>query len=168
MNATRSLDLEFDYRCPLNAHMKLSQIAQIIIGVILGLAIIGGAVAGAGYLYLNRFSQIPERPKFGNDDAKPETQPTQPKPYPAVVIYPDGLLLRKEKASDSEVIKVLEYEEPVTVLEASPDQKWQKIKADLEGESVEGWVSMGNTERVAGEVAAETEAETPSEPAFLE
>lgn len=149
--------------------MKPSQIAQIVIGVILGLAIIGGAVVGAGYLYLNRFSQIPERPKFAND-AEPETKPAKSKPYPAVVIYPDGLFLRKERASDSEVIKVLEYEEPVTVIEASPDQKWQKIKADLEGESVEGWVSMGNTERVSGDVASEAESppETQPEPAFSE
>lgn len=144
--------------------MKPSQIAQIIIGVILGLAIVGGAVAGAGYLYLNRFSQIPQKPKFPND-AKPAV-PAKPKPYPAVVIYPDGLFLRKERSSDADVIKVLEYEEPVTVIEASPDQKWQKIKADLEGEDVEGWVSMGNTERVQEDVAAETPPEAEPEPAF--
>ncbi|UJB68318.1 SH3 domain-containing protein [Acaryochloris sp. 'Moss Beach'] len=144
--------------------MKPSQIAQIIIGVILGLAIVGGAVGGAGYLYLNRFSQIPQKPKFPND-AKPAV-PAKPKPYPAVVIYPDGLFLRKERSSDADVIKVLEYEEPVTVIEASPDQKWQKIKADLEGEDVEGWVSMGNTERVQEDVAAETPPEAEPEPAF--
>lgn len=148
--------------------MKPSQILQIIIGVVLGLAIVGGAVAGAGYFYLNRFSQIPEKPKFAND-AKSDAQPTKPKPYPAVVIYPDGLFLRKAKATDAEVIKVLEYEEPVTVIETSPDQKWQKLKADLEGEAVEGWVSMGNTERVPGEAApeeGETLVEAPPEPAF--
>ena len=144
--------------------MKPSQIAQIVIGVILGLAIVGGAVVGAGYLYLNRFSQIPVKPKFPND-AKPTT-PAKPKPYPAVVIYPDGLFLRKERSSDADVIKVLEYEEPVTVLEASPDQKWQKIKADLEGEDVEGWVSMGNTERIQGDVASEAPPEAEPEPAF--
>ncbi|WP_299492368.1 SH3 domain-containing protein [Acaryochloris sp. IP29b_bin.137] len=146
--------------------MKPSQIAQIILGVILGLAIVGGTVVGAGYLYLSRFSQIPEKPKFAND-AQPETKPAKPKPYPAVVIYPDGLFLRKDKTSDADVIKVLEYEEPVTVIEVSPDQKWQKIEADLEGEAVEGWVSMGNTERVPGEAAPE-EDEAPLEPEFSE
>lgn len=143
--------------------MKPSQIAQTIIGVILGLAIVGGAVGGAGYLYLNRFSQIPERPKFAND-VKPETKPAKPKPYPAVVIYAEGLFLRKEKSSDSEVLKVLEYEEPVTVIEASPDQKWQKIEADLEGQPIEGWVSAGNTERVPNEAPSESEASPESDP----
>jgi len=157
--------------------MKPSQIIQIFIGVILGLTIIGGVVVGAGYVYLNRFSQIPEKPKF-TSDANPKSQSTQPKPYPAVVIYPDGLFLRKEQSTDAEVIKVLEAEETVTVLAVSSDQKWQKLKADLEGESVEGWVSMGNTERVASnppapaasesESEASPESEVPPEPAFSE
>lgn len=144
--------------------MKPSQIAQIFIGVILGLAVVGGAVGGLGYLYLNRFSQIPERPKFSND-AKAETRPAQPQPYPAVVIYADGLFLRKERATDSEVLKILEYEEPVTVLEVSPDQKWQKIQADLEGESIEGWASSGNTERVPAAASPESESSSESEAA---
>jgi|GEM_PF-3577084 len=144
--------------------MKPSQIAQIFIGVILGLVVVGGAVAGAGYLYLNRFSQIPERPKFPND-AKAETKPASPQPYPAVVIYSDGLFLRKERATDSEVLKVLEYEEAVTVLESSPDQKWQKLQADLEGESIEGWASSGNTERVPAEATPESESSPESEAA---
>lgn len=141
--------------------MKPSRIAQISIGVILGLAIVGGAVSGVGYLYLNRFSQNPGRPKFSND-AKPQTKPTKPQPYPAVVIYSDGLILRKERSTDSEVLKVLAYEEPVTVIEASPDQKWQKIKTEGEADTFEGWIAAGNTERVAADKPPETEA-SPAE-----
>ncbi len=147
--------------------MKPSQIVQIAIGVILGLAVVGGVVVGAGYLYLGRFSAVPAKPKFANDTQSTPT-PSKPKPYPAVVIYPDGLFLRKDKSSEAEVIKVLEYEEPVTVIDLSPDQKWQKLEADLEGESVEGWVSMGNTERVPDEDAAAEapESEPQAEPAL--
>ncbi|NJM66844.1 MAG: SH3 domain-containing protein [Acaryochloris sp. RU_4_1] len=148
--------------------MKPSQLAQLVIGVSLGLAIVGSVVGGAGYLYLNRFSQIPERPKFANDN-KPESKPTKPQPYPAVVTYADGLLLRKEQSPSSKVLKVLEYEEPVTVIEVSVDQKWQKIKTGAEGETnrIEGWVTAGNTQRVAAEPEP---SQTPSaeEPAPAE
>ncbi len=136
--------------------MKPSQLAQLLIGVILGLMIVGGAVGGAGYLYLNRFSQIPVRPKFANDD-KAKKSPAKPQPYQAVVIYADGLFLRKERSTESEVLKVLEYEEPVMVMELSPDQKWQKIKTDTETDAVEGWVSAGNTERISEAESADPE-----------
>lgn len=138
--------------------MKPSQLAQLLIGIILGLMIVGGAIGGAGYFYLNRFSQIPVRPKFVNDD-KAEKTPAKPQPYKAVVIYGEGLFLRKERSTDSEVLKVLEYEEPVMVMEVSPDQKWQKIKTDteVEAEQVEGWVSAGNTERIAEQESSDPE-----------
>jgi hypothetical protein len=148
--------------------MKPSQLAQLVIGVSLGLAIVGGAVGGAGYLYLNRFSQIPERPKFANDN-QPELKPAKPQPYSAVVTYADGLLLRKERSPSSEVLKVLEYEEPVTVIEVSVDQKWQKLKTGTEGETnrLEGWVTAGNTQRVASE-SESSETPPPEEAAPAE
>ncbi|NJK41335.1 MAG: SH3 domain-containing protein [Acaryochloridaceae cyanobacterium SU_2_1] len=130
--------------------MKPSQIIQLLVGIFLGLAVVGTLVGGASFLYLNRFSRIPEKPKFENDpQTSPSAQakPVKPDPYAAVVIYADGLILRKQPAATAETLKVLTYEEPVMVLEISADQKWQKLKTETE-QPLEGWVAAGNTERL--------------------
>jgi hypothetical protein len=141
------------------ASMKWSKVAQYFFGILLGLLAFVGLVGGLSYLYLSGLSQTPPKPKFASEPTP--VPPPKPKPYPAVVIYDSGLLLREKPEASAKSIRTLSYEELVTVLETSKDQKWQKlqVKAEDGSEDLEGWVAMGNTERT--DLAQESEAPAP-------
>lgn len=145
--------------------MTLSKIAQLLLGVTLGVLIVAGGAVGAVFLFMGQLTP-PTKPKFANSTPKVEkaSQPTQPspQPYAAMVIYYDGLIVRAEPTSDSTTLGVLDFEQRVEVLEASADKKWQKVRVDPgddfgddipaevageEADPLEGWVSAGNLKR---------------------
>ena len=136
--------------------MKWSKIVQYLLGILLGLLAFAGIVGGISYLYLSQLSRMPPKPTFASD-RKPTAPPPKPKPYPAIVIYDNGLLLREKPEATAQSIRTLYYEESVVVLETSADNKWQKVQAKSEdgAEDLEGWVAMGNTERTGDAVEPE-------------
>lgn len=54
--------------------MKFSRIVQLFLGIIIGLLLIAGGTAAAGYYFLSRLAEVPPRPVF------PEELPKQPEP----------------------------------------------------------------------------------------
>ena len=79
-----------------------------------------------------------------------ETPPPEPEPepgsYQAVVVQPIGLVLREGPGTTFSQIGGVDYNQAVTVLEASPDESWIRIRIDESGQ--EGWVKAGNTRQV--------------------
>lgn len=149
-------------------------LVKLVLGFIIAIAlIISGGVALA-LIFINRASSPPPKPIFANDigavkkaantTAKPKTptvaasKPTpvktiKPSPsplasgtYSARVTWSQGLSLRTEPNLESERVGGLDYNQQIVVLEQSQDQKWQRVR--LADGDLEGWIKVGNTERV--------------------
>ncbi len=131
---------------------KRVTIPQFLIGIIFGLLIVLVTVGGVGYLYFLRLSQKPDKPDFPAASKVEEEEPSDADigpsddSYVAIVVYPDGLILREDPDSNSEVVTTLNFEETVRILEVSPDEKWEKVFLETTGQ--DGWVARGNTKRV--------------------
>ncbi len=130
--------------------MNLSKLAQLIIGVFLGLAFVAGGITLAGYFYFSQFSATPERPKFPNDDKAAVTPKIAA--FDAQVSYQKGLFLRAAPSTDAKSLTVLDYRQPLKVLDISSDKKWQKVEVEIEKDdqpkTFTGWIAMGNVEKV--------------------
>ncbi|MEO0375748.1 MAG: SH3 domain-containing protein [Cyanobacteria bacterium P01_A01_bin.17] len=130
--------------------MNWSKLAQLILGVFLGLAFIAGGLTIAGYFYFSQFSKAPPKPTFPNDDKAAVTPKIAA--YEATVSYQNGLFLRPAPSTEAKAITVLDYRQPVRVVDISSDKKWQKVELELEKEdktqSLVGWIGVDNIERV--------------------
>ncbi|BAZ48102.1 hypothetical protein NIES4103_07070 [Nostoc sp. NIES-4103] len=83
--------------------------------------------------------------------ATPSDSPTDsaslpPGAYRGRVTWSQGLSLRAEPSQDAERVGGVGVNEKIIVLEESQDKGWQKIR--VENSKQEGWVKIGNTERV--------------------
>jgi hypothetical protein len=135
--------------------MNWSKIAQLIIGIFLGLALVAGGLTLAGFFYFSQFSGAPKKPTFPNDDKAAVTPKIAA--YPAEVSYQNGLTLRTAPTTEAKSLAVLDFRHPVKVLDISADQKWQKVETDIEKDDLTktlvGWVGIGNVEKVQPEEA---------------
>jgi len=147
--------------------MKWPSLVKFLLGSVLGIAILLGGGLAISYYFLTRLTQAPPKPTFANEQTNlpnpPEAQvrsqaaaaptaspaitdtPLEPGAYRAVVVYPEGLLLRDRPGYDAGRIGGVAYNQPVVVLEESADKVWQRLRVDT-GE--EGWVKAGNVQRV--------------------
>jgi Bacterial SH3 domain len=137
-------------------------LSKFLLGFTLAIAIL--FVAGVGFTnyVIMRLSDLPARPTFPNDApdkaapapkdaakpaakeaAAPAAAPTDG--YAAKVTQPIGLLVREEPSAEANQVDGVAFEEEVTVLEASSDGGWQKIRL---ANGNEGWVKGGNTEKL--------------------
>lgn len=153
---------------PCFVFMKWPSLVKFLLGSVLGIAILLGGGLAMSYYFLTRLTQAPPKPTFANDTQSnapkpPEAQvrspapaapaaspavtntPLEPGAYRAVVVYPEGLLLRDRPGYDAGRIGGVAYNQEVVVLEESADKVWQRLRVDT-GE--EGWVKAGNVERV--------------------
>ncbi|MGB7414937.1 MAG: SH3 domain-containing protein [Thermosynechococcaceae cyanobacterium] len=130
--------------------MNWSKIAQLIIGVFLGLAFMVGGLTIAGYLYFSQFSSNPAKPTFPNDDKAAVTPKIAS--YSAEVSYQNGLFLRSAPTNEAKSLAVLKFRHLLKVLDVSADQKWQKVETNIDNDdltkTVVGWVGIGNVEKV--------------------
>lgn len=158
--------------------MTLGNVVKFVLGVSLAIAIIiSGSVVGALY-FMYKVTARPPKPVFSNETVTAKAQPkatkaqaksvpstkstTQPSPsqdssqevlepgtYRARVTWTQGLSLRSEPNLSSERIGGLEYNQQIVVLQESADKNWQKVRLS-DGEQ-EGWIKVGNIERVQSE-----------------
>lgn len=139
--------------------MNWSKIAQLILGLILGLAFVAGGLTLAGYFYFSQFSQIPEKPTFPNDDKAAVTPKIAA--YDAEVSYQNGLFLRAAPTTEAKSLTVLNFRQPLRILDLSADEKWQKVEVKIEEDdqtkSYLGWIAIGNVEKVEPEPTDEQE-----------
>lgn len=151
--------------------MSLSGIAKFFIGFLLGIALLAGCSAAAVYYFWTQLSIVPSRPTFTEE--KPQPAPAAKKAtstgaktaanrsaavikappkelpagaYKARVSWSEGLILRDAATSDAARIGGVAFNQEVFVLQESPDQRWQKVRA-VDGE-LEGWIKSGNTEKL--------------------
>lgn len=86
-------------------------------------------------------------PSPSPDAASPSPSPTEvPGAYEARVTQPIGLVVRQEANRESTQVGSVEFNQPVTVLETSPDGEWLRVR--LPGSGLEGWIKAGNTETI--------------------
>ncbi|MGF1542191.1 MAG: SH3 domain-containing protein [Pleurocapsa sp.] len=153
---------------------RLLATIQFVLGFILGITLVAGVAASAGYLYFRKMSDTPEKPVFSQETTKSiptetlqqpvttsespiETNTTEPEPEPepelppnaymAKVTWPQGLSLRSEPDLNAGRVGGIEYNAEIVILEDSADGQWQKVR--LPWSEQEGWVKGGNTERIS-------------------
>lgn len=138
--------------------MRKVSFPQFVIGMILGLLIVIGAVGGVGYLYFLKLSKKPPKPDFPKIDTSQKDESAElatvsnvgveasDSTYVALVVYQDGLILRTEPDSSSEAITTLKFEETVRVVDRSRDEQWEQVFLETTGQR--GWVARGNLKRV--------------------
>ncbi|MEM9136528.1 MAG: SH3 domain-containing protein [Cyanobacteria bacterium P01_F01_bin.42] len=130
---------------------------QLAIGMILGFLIVIGVIVGVSYFYFLQLSKTPPKPEYPEiadsesnvtslASVSDDPASTQDSSYVALVVFEDGLIMRREPSRDSEVVLTLNFEETVRILGRSPDEKWEKVLLETTGDR--GWVSRGNTKRV--------------------
>ena len=154
---------------------RLINIAQFILGFILGIAIIGAVSAAAGYYYISKMAVSPPKPTYVEENeppvAEPEVEPeiredtptettaeviTEPEPepeqllppnaYKARVTWPQGLSLRAEPSINATRIGGIGFNAEIIILGESNDRRWQNVR--LPWSQQEGWVKGGNTKKV--------------------
>ncbi|WP_016948882.1 SH3 domain-containing protein [Anabaena sp. PCC 7108] len=151
----------------------LSGLLKLILGFVLAIAVLLGSGMTVALYFVNRTSVHPEKPKFANDNPKPdkpkvtpvkttstpkptpktEASPTPsespdslpPGAYRGIVTWPQGLRLRTEPKQDAGRDGSAGFNQKIIVLEESSDKVWQKIR--VEGSGQEGWVKAANTKR---------------------
>lgn len=144
-----------------------SSITKFLLGSVLGVAILIGSGIVVAYFLLAKLAQPPPKPYFANDkptttDSSPEAKtPTpatadststnsasslEPGAYEARVVYSGGLALRDSPSLDATRIGGVDYDQRIIILEESPDQQWQRVR--LESGDAEGWIKVGNIERL--------------------
>lgn len=147
---------------------------KFLIGFFIGVSILAGCGAAAGYYFFTKLAALPPRPVFAEEkpkpkpiakakttnpkkpnaaaspQASPETSTTseklEPGQYIARVTWEEGLSLRESAGQDANRIGGVEYNQRIVVLGESDDKKWQKIRL-ADGEQV-GWIKAGNIEKV--------------------
>lgn len=153
----------------------MTTVLKFISGVLLAIAILFIAGAGATRYLIGRLSVPPEKPVFENESPAtptpaatpvataatppaaepPAEEPESPSPtpsaenpetYAARVVQPIGLILREEPTSDSRQIAGLEYNTEIQVIEENEDGSWLRVQLPSSG--VEGWIKSGNTEEI--------------------
>jgi hypothetical protein len=147
----------------------LSRLAQFILGVLLGIALLTvGGLATARYL-IEQFTITPPRPVFAEEQPQPEAQPspapepetpqpvaaeptptpspspTPPKGYEARVTWPQGLIVRGAPSGDAASVGGVDFNVAVRVIATSQDGNWEQISWNGQ----EGWVKAGNLEKTA-------------------
>ncbi|WNZ45824.1 SH3 domain-containing protein [Leptolyngbya boryana CZ1] len=146
--------------------MRWSTVLKFFLGVLLAIAILAAGGLVAARVMIARLSVPPSKPMFPNDTpttkppaakpaatakptaAKPETSAT-PLPtgaFPAKVTQSIGLVIRDAPSLDAVSIGGVDFNQQVTVIEASADGSWQKIRL---ANNTEGWVRAGNVEKVS-------------------
>ena len=149
--------------------MSWSGLLKAFSGFLAAIAlIVGGGVFAAQYL-ITQFTTPPPKPMFANDKPvpkpqsaaiAPKPQPPQPKPtssptpspkpsgagYQARITLSEGLNVRSNPTVDADRVGGVDFDEEITVLEESPDQKWQRVQ--VKTSNVEGWIKSGYTERI--------------------
>lgn len=148
--------------------MSLSGLSKLVLGILLAAGILFGAGVALTRYLLERLATPPPRPVFANDPSpapvspvaatpspaappdtaappSPETSPSPTDGYAARVTQPIGLILRDQPSREAGRIGGIEFNQPLTVLEDSPDGSWQRVRL---GNGAEGWVRAGNTERL--------------------
>ncbi len=153
----------------LEAAMGWADLAKVMSGVVLAIALIAGGSFYAVQTLISQFTTPPPKPLFPNDkpaskvktvsttkanpvpaaSPKPSAKPSPQKEaegYKAKIVLSTGLNLRQEPSRDSERIGGVDYNEEVTVLEESSDGEWEKVR--LEESGVEGWIKSGYTDRI--------------------
>ncbi|MBE9207167.1 SH3 domain-containing protein [Nostoc sp. LEGE 06077] len=151
----------------------LSGLLKLILGFVLAIAVLLGTGLTVALYFINQTAIPPTKPIFANDnpslknqatkEAKDET-PTEPEPtttptptptptkqlppgaYPGRVTWSEGLSLRAEPNQEAEKVGGVTFNQKITVLEENPDKTWVKIRP--EDSEQEGWVKIGNIERV--------------------
>ena len=131
---------------------------QLAIGLVLGLCVVLGAIVGVGYLYFKQLSTTPPKPDYPEitEEQKNEARSlasvsdqaagASDKSFVALVVYEDGLIMRKDPDSSSESVLTLRFEETVRVYGKSDDGRWEDVLLETTGDR--GWVQIGNTKRV--------------------
>lgn len=147
--------------------MSWSGLSKLLLGIVLAAGILFGAGVALTRYLLERLATPPPRPVFANDpspvspenpiatpEASPEPTATAPEAspvpqptdgYPARVTQPIGLILRDQPSREAGRIGGIEFNQPLTILEDSPDGEWQRVRL---ANGAEGWVRAGNTERL--------------------
>lgn len=139
---------------------------KFLTGFTLAIALLFLAGVGVTRYLITQLSTPPPKPIFANDSpiaqaspvarsippASQSALPPSPSPTPlpagaheAQVNEPIGLVLRQAPSRDSDRIGGVDYKEKLTVLQASPDGEWEKVR--LESSNIEGWIRAGNTDR---------------------
>ena len=149
--------------------MRLSSsLVKLVLGFVIAIALLVSGSVALALIFINRASSPPPKPIFANDSSavkktanitKPKTSTlatkkapkSKPSPlalgsYQARVTWNQGLSLRAEPSLDAERIGSLDYNQKITVLQQSKDEKWQQIR--LDDSELQGWVKAGNTARV--------------------
>ncbi|MER3433191.1 MAG: SH3 domain-containing protein [Leptolyngbya sp. ERB_1_1] len=148
--------------------MRWSSVLKFFLGVLLALAILGGAGVVAARVMMARLSVLPPKPTFPNDtpagkpapkpaakpaadkpDAtKPDTasKPLPPGAFQARVTQSIGLVVRDAPGVEGASIGGVDFNERVTVIETNADKTWQKVRLS---NGQEGWVRAGNVEQVS-------------------
>lgn len=147
--------------------MSLSGLSKLVLGILLAAGILFGAGVALTRYLLERLATPPPRPVFANDPSpapaspvattpspaappaaappSPESSPSPTDGYAARVTQPIGLILRDQPSREAGRIGGIEFNQPLTVLEDSPDGGWQRVRL---ANGAEGWVRAGNTERL--------------------
>lgn len=159
--------------------MTFSGVIQLILGMILGIAILGMSGVAAGSYFFNRLSVDPDRPTFpeektgsspsaasstSSESAPPSPQsspasapaspdndvePLEPGAYRVRVTWPDGLSLRAEPNLEAEQIGSILYDQEMIVLRSAENGLWDRVRIPVSNR--EGWVKAGNAERIEEE-----------------
>jgi uncharacterized protein YgiM (DUF1202 family) len=128
--------------------MSRPNVAQSTLGILLGLLTVGLFVGVASFLFLQQLSRSPRKPNFAEvrkDSAQLDIRAADDKTYIALVVYPDGLVLRDKPDSKGKVVDTLRFEETVIVIGESDNKQWQQVRFEVKG--LEGWVQTGNLKR---------------------
>jgi Bacterial SH3 domain len=146
---------------------------KIFLGVILGIAALGGMIgAGGYYFFMNNLSVSPKRPRFA-EEGKPKPKPpavkktpapeekaAKKKPaeeelkeipngaYGATVIWETGVSLRQEATDASSKVGSVAFKEKVTVMQENTEKTWVQVR-NSDG-TLEGWLKSGNIEKDPG------------------
>ncbi|MCC5635755.1 SH3 domain-containing protein [Nostoc sp. CHAB 5844] len=154
----------------------LSGLLKLILGFVLAIAVLLGTGLTVALYFVNRTAIPPTKPIFANDnpslknqaakeandksaptsttEPEPETSPTPtksveelpPGAYQGRVTWSQGLSLRAEPSQEAQKVGGVTFNQKIIVLQENPDKTWVKIR--LEGSEQEGWVKVGNIERV--------------------
>jgi hypothetical protein len=146
---------------------------KFIIGFIIGIFVLATCGAAAGYYFWTRLSVTPAKPIFAEEQpkkasatktvtstktsntiankpsltpSKPVAKPLPPDAYKARVTWQEGLSLRDAPNFESNRIGGVGFNQEVFVLKQSEDGKWQQVR--LPESEQEGWIKVGNTEKV--------------------
>ncbi|WP_414579662.1 SH3 domain-containing protein [Anabaena sp. CCY 9402-a] len=156
----------------------VSGLLKFILGFLLAIAVLVGSGVAVALYFMNRTAIPPTKPTYANDSpalqtSNPQKTDLKSTPTPKAIISPtpsatptptessealppgayqgrvtwsEGLSLRAEPKQDAERVGSVAFKQNIIVLEENQDKKWLKIR--IEGSKQEGWVKVGNIERV--------------------